>query len=640
MKKKSNIIFSALLISMLIFTEISFAQYNIPSKMNWWYEARFGMFIHFGSYSYLAHGEWAYSVENWTKTNYQTQVSTKFNPTNFNAGTIARLAKKAGMKYLVITAKHHEGFAMWQTAVQSFKDVSGTKLYDLPDFTSFGKRDVLQELKDSCDAVGIKFCLYYSILDWNHSSQEINRTTYYSNMASMTARTNYIIDMKAQLSELITKYHPAIMWFDGDWTYNSGSPTLTSWWTKADGLDLYNYLLGLDPNLVINERICRSFGIGDYECPEQEVPTSPKSRPWETCQTMNGSWGYNAADGNYKSSKTLIQQLVTVASRDGNYLLNIGPKGDGTVPSQSIDILNSFGDWMNIYGESIYGTTRSPFKTEPAWGVYTKKPNKLFAHIFVWPVNGLLRIPSLSNTINKIYLMNDTTTSLNYTDSSGCITISLPAKAPNANNSVVVVDVTGVPTLSSKYVKVSGITVSSFRKLITISMKDTLQMNAGITPTNAAIKSVIWSVSDTAKASISIDGLLSSKKNGKIDVIASAKDGTDIKGKLQITITTQTAIDDWQDQALPGTPFLEQNYPNPFNPDTIIRFTIPKAGHVSLKVFNVLGNEVADLVDENKPAGTFESSFSLSNLSLTSGVYFYTLRSGNYFETKKMVVVK
>ncbi len=426
------------------------AQYAIPKKMEWWYQARFGMLIHFGSYSYLGHGEWAFSNENWTKGNYQTEVSANFNPINFNGGTIARLAKKAGMKYLVITAKHHEGFCMWPTSVQSFKDTTGTKLFDLQDFTKFGTRDIIKELKDSCDSAGVKFCLYYSILDWDHPSQTIyhdpvNTWYTYSKMASDSARTAYINDMKAQLGELITRYHPYIMWFDGDWTYNTGAPTLTSWWTKNDGIALYDTVIKLDSNILVNERVFRGAGLGDYECPEQTVPAVPLARPWETCQTMNNSWGYTSWDTNYKTPVTLIQQLVQVVSRDGNYLLNIGPEGDGTVTPQSVSILNAFGDWMNTYSESIYGTTRSPYSTEPAWGYYTKKTGKLYAHVFTWPVNGIVKVPSLTNTINKIYLMNDTTTLLNYIDSLGYIRISVPVSAPNSINSVIVIDVEGLP---------------------------------------------------------------------------------------------------------------------------------------------------------------------------------------------------
>ncbi len=638
MKNQNVVFFIILLVSLLIPIDITTAQYNIPSKLEWWYEARFGMFIHFGSYSYLGHGEWAFSVEGWTKANYQTQVSANFNPTNFNAGTITGLVKKAGMKYLVITAKHHEGFCMWPTAVQSFKDVTGTTLYDLPDYTAFKTRDILQELKDSCEVRGIKFCLYYSILDWNHSSQEINRTTYYSNMISDSARTSYIDDMKAQLSELITKYHPAVLWFDGDWTYNSGLPTLSSWWTKADGVDLYNYLLDLDSTLIINERVCRSFGLGDFECPEQQVPAAPLSRQWETCQTMNNSWGYNASDLGFKTPKTLIQQLVTVVSRDGNYLLNIGPKGDGNVPTQSVDILNSFGDWMNIYSESIYGTTRSPYPIESRWGVYTKKTGKLYAHVFTWPANGQLLIPSLTNLINKIYLLNDTTTILSCTENNGCITISVPATAPNVINSVFVINVSGVPSASTEYIKVTGITVTSSSGSTAIAISDTLQMLATVTPVNAAIQSVTWSVSDTTRASISAAGILTAKKSGTVYAQATANDGTDIQGKLRISISAQTGLVEQSEQSIPATAVLEQNYPNPFNPTTIIRFSIPKTSFVSLKIYNISGEEIATLLSNRLEPGSYTKNWNAS--SLPSGVYFYSLLVEDLYQTRKLILLR
>jgi len=423
------------------------AQYQIPSKLAWWYEARFGMFIHFGSYSSLGHGEWAFSFENWKKADYQQKVSTHFNPSKFDANEIVQLAKNAGMKYIVITAKHHEGFSMWDTKVKSFKDVTGKKMYSLPRFTPFGKRDVLMELKKACEANDIKFCLYYSILDWGHSSQEINHIAgdTYSSMKSESARTAYIRDMKAQLQELIKRYHPAVLWFDGDWTYKANNHTPEKWWTKEDGIDLYNYLVKLDPDLIINERVARSFGLGDFECPEQEVPKTPRARQWETCQTMNRTWGYNENDHDYKSAKTLIQELVKVVSRDGNYLLNIGPKGDGTVPSETADSLRRIGDWMKIYGTSIYGATRSPYITEPEWGFYTKKDGKLFAHIFSWPQNRILSIPAMKNSIGKIYLMKNPEKALGYTIEDGKIKVSLPENDPNKINSVVVVEVGGLP---------------------------------------------------------------------------------------------------------------------------------------------------------------------------------------------------
>ncbi len=645
MKKHLTYVCAALLVSVFALVETTTAQYTIPPKMNWWYEARFGMFIHFGSYSYLGRGEWAFSVENWTKTNYQTQISAHFNPVNFNAGEIARLAKNAGMKYLVITAKHHEGFCMWQTDVQSFKDVTGTKMYDLPGFTEFTTRDILQELKDSCDAQGIKFCLYYSIIDWNHSSQTGGGFT---SMVSMEARAAYIEDMKTQLSELVTRYHPAIMWFDGDWDLNLTPVTLTDWWNAADGLDLYNYVISLDSTILINERVKRDVGLGDYACPEQTVPGAPLSRPWETNQTMNGAWGYNAGSENsYKTPKSMIQELVKVVSRDGNYLLNIGPRGDGSVTNGSKTILNGFGDWMSIYGKSIYGTTRSPYSVEPKWGFYTKKTGKLYVHVFTWPANGLLKVPSLTNTINKIYLLNDTTSLLTYYDSSGYTRITVPVNAPDSVNSVVVIDVSGVPVASTQYVKVTSIRVSNIEKVTFIATDHgTLHMTATASPSTANDKTVSWTVSDTIIASISADGLLTAKGNGNVDVTATAKDGSDIQGKLKILILGQTGINDQPIQSLPGTPVLEQNYPNPFNPSTTISFTIPTRSFVSLKVLDLFGREVATPVFGELPAGSY--SRQLHAETLASGVYYYRLevrtvaggQDGVFSETKKLILLR
>ena len=432
----------------LTFLATPAAAYTVPQKMNWWYAARFGMFIHFGSYSYLGHGEWAFSEENWSKAEYQTEVSANFNPVSFNAATVVGLAKTAGMKYLVITAKHHEGFAMWDSQVPSFTDTTGTKRYTLPSYTPY-KADLLAELKAECDRQGIMFGLYYSILDWCHPSQTIQSgiNLPFTTMASMTARADYINDMKAHLQELMTRYDPALLWFDGDWGGNPSQPTVVSWWTSVDGLDLYNYLIGMKPSLIVNERVKRGAGLGDYLCPEESVPAAPPSRPWETCRTMNDAWGYNASkEGSYKPVQTLLREMVQVVSRDGNYLLNIGPRGDGVVTAPAVDVLNGMGAWMSVYGDSIYGATASPYGIKPSWGYYTKKSGKLFAHVVTWPSNGQLVIPPLTNTISRVYLLNNPGTSLSYTFNGAGITISLPAAAPNPDVSVVVVEVSGVPT--------------------------------------------------------------------------------------------------------------------------------------------------------------------------------------------------
>jgi hypothetical protein len=271
---------------------------------------------------------------------------------------------------------------------------------------------------------------------------------------------------------------------------------------------------------------------------------------------MNTSWGYNASDTSYKSSKVIIQEMVKAVSRDGNYLLNIGPKGDGTVPDRTIAILNDFGAWMNIYSESIYGTTRSPYSAEPSWGFYTKKQDKLYAHVFTWPASGILKIPSLTNIINKIYLLNDTTAMLGSQIMSDSIMITVPASAPNATNSVVVLDVVGVPSSS-------------------------------------------------------------------------------IQG---------TAVNDHLSIIAPRTFELNQNYPNPFNPSTTIRFGLPYACMAKLTVYNILGQQVALLLNKELPAGYLEVPW---NAHTASGLYFYRLEATSlnnpgrrYVETKKMVLLR
>ncbi|MET9460779.1 alpha-L-fucosidase [Streptomyces canus] len=419
--------------------------YTVASKMDWWYQARFGMFIHFGSYSQLGQGEWAFTNSQWSKANYQTQVTQNFNPSQFNAAQIAELAKNAGMKYLVITAKHHEGYAMWDSNVAGFKDTTGTKLYNLHDFGGV-QTDPLMNLKNECESRGIKFCLYYSILDWNHPSQTDRHDNGLTTMSSQAARTAYIADMKAQLQELLDRYDPALLWFDGDWFGEPATPTLENWWLTSDGVDLYNWLMARKPNLIVNERVKRDHRLGDYAVAEFGIPGEPMSRPWERCATMNGAWGYNASrENSYRSLKDIVQELVTVVSRDGNLLLNIGPKGDGSVTAGTQTVLNGLASWMSTHSDSIHGTSGSPFATEPSWGKLTKKSGKLFAHVFTWPTNGQLRIPRMDNTISRVYLLNNPSVSLSYTVTDQ-INVTVPATAPNATLPVVCVEVQGMPT--------------------------------------------------------------------------------------------------------------------------------------------------------------------------------------------------
>lgn len=454
--------------------------YAVSSKLDWWYQARFGMFIHFGSYSYLGKGEWAFSQYQ-TKADYQTQVSANFNPTSFNAADIAGLAENAGMKYVVITSKHHEGYAMWDSNVPSFTDTTGKKLYNLHDYSGV-QADLLMNLKTECESRGVKFCLYYSILDWDHPSQT-RRGGGLTTMSSQAARTAYIADMKAQLQELLDRYDPALLWFDGDWFGEPSSPTLDDWWLKSDGLDLYNWLIARKPGLIVNERVKRNNGLGDYAVVEGGMPSGPMVRPWEKCSTMNGAWGYDASKENsYRSVADVVRELVTAASRDGNLLLNIGPKGDGSVTAGSRTILQDLATWMSTYSDSIHGTSGSPFNTtDPSWGRLTKKDGKLFAHVFTWPTSGVLRIPAIDNTISRVYLMNNPSASLQYTVSDQ-INVTVPATAPNANDSVVCVEVSGMPARVSAMV-FRDVNYSADRAVLPLGSYTSSQLSAaGVGP--------------------------------------------------------------------------------------------------------------------------------------------------------------
>ena len=420
--------------------------YSIPPKMQWWYEARFGMFIHFGSYSHYGHGEWEMFLNKWSKEDYQNKITKKFNPKHFNAKEIVSLAKQAGMKYIIITAKHHEGFCMWNTQVDDFKDYTNTTTFDLYHYLGF-ERDLLMELKNECDKQGLKFGLYYSILDWNHHSQYAK--DYWSQLYSMDEKAPFIEAEKRQIKELIDRYHPAVLWFDGDWCDNKDTADVFNWWTKQDAVDLYNYIMSIDSSIIVNERIKRNLGLGDFMCPEEKIPSSPLKRPWETCQTMNGSWGFDSTKMNsYKQPDTLIHEMEAIVSRDGNYLLNIGPKGDGTLTKEDISNLTEIGKWMKIYGESIYGTTRSPFEEEPEWGYCTKKEGKLYCHVMSAEKYTIIDVPEMTNKIKKVYELSNPQEELQYwQNNDGSISIEFFKNQSDENKypSVIVVEVIGMP---------------------------------------------------------------------------------------------------------------------------------------------------------------------------------------------------
>jgi alpha-L-fucosidase len=410
-------------------------------RMQWWRESRFGMFIHWGLYAIPA-GEWNEKKDyaEWILTQAQIPVEQyetfgpQFNPVQFNASEWVRMAKEAGMKYLVITSKHHDGFCLWDS------DVSD---YDVMDRTPF-KRDILKELAVACKQQGLTLCFYYSIMDWHHPDY-LPRRKWENRSSEGADYPRYISYMKAQLKELVAGYDPAVLWFDGEWEDT---------WTHEEGLKLYDYVRSLKPEIIINNRVDKgrhgmqgtynaSRFAGDFGTPEQEIPPTGLDYDWESCMTMNRHWGWNKHDKTFKSSEDLIHKLVDIASKGGNYLLNIGPKPDGTFPQESIERLKQIGQWMYVNGESIYGTTASPFPGL-SWGRCTKRidDNKviLYLHVFDWPTEGKLRIPKMESKALNAYLLADKAP-LKIISSKDGIAVEVPKDPLNPIDTVVVLEV-------------------------------------------------------------------------------------------------------------------------------------------------------------------------------------------------------
>jgi alpha-L-fucosidase len=293
-------------------------------------------------------------------------------------------------------------------------------------------------------------CFYHSIMDWHHPDWGTRRA-WNDQATGEPDMDRYVVYLKAQLKELITRYGPlGILWFDGEWE----KP-----WTHERGVDLYNYVRGLQPNIIVNNRVGKGRtgmggmdkgqGVGDYGTPEQEIPPTGfgPSVAWESCMTMNKHWGYNKNDQNWKSTGTLVRNLIDCASKGGNYLLNVGPTSEGLFPPASVERLAEIGKWMKINHEAVYGTTASPFSKLP-WGRCTKKVQgrntTLYFHVFEWPADGKLLVPGLKNSAGKAYLLADKKHAPLATVSGGDgLVISVPASAPDVISSTVVVKLRG-----------------------------------------------------------------------------------------------------------------------------------------------------------------------------------------------------
>lgn len=455
-------IFISLLIIFSICMQVVFGQHELSKdeRMKWWREARFGMFIHWGVYSQwggVYHGhkqarggaEWIMNRSKIPVAEYQEKAK-QFNPTKYDPDAWVKMAKDAGMKYIVITAKHHDGFALFNSKASK---------WDITDATVYG-RDLLKPLADACKKYGIKLGFYYSqAQDWNNpggsaARKEMREGWPNPDSAKIDAYTKqhnghwdpaqetktfaqYINDVAVpQVKELMTNYGEiAVLWWD--------TPTNM---TDEAALKLQE-LLKLQPQIITNDRLKRPNFPGDTKTPEQKIPNQSEldGKDWETCMTMNGSWGYNSWDDKWKSPETLIRNLCDIASKGGNYLLNIGPKEDGTFPQESIERLQAIGDWMKINSEAIYATKASPLAPQH-WGRITRKEDAgtttLYLLVFDWPKDGWLEIPGLENKLISAKLLEGGG-KLNATSVNGNLMIHVTASAPDAIASVIKVELKG-----------------------------------------------------------------------------------------------------------------------------------------------------------------------------------------------------
>ena len=403
-------------------------------RIAWWEEARFGMFIHWGVYAIPAGkwkgkaiegiGEWIMRRAEIPAAEYE-QLASQFNPVKFDADAVAKLARDAGMKYLVITAKHHDGFAMYDSPCSD---------YDIVDATPYGK-DIMADLSKACQKYGIRLCFYYSQdQDWHDPNASGNNWDF----DPATKDFAHYLENKAkpQVRELLTQYGPiGLIWFD--------TPVSIS---LEQSQSLSRLVHGLQPNCLVSGRV--GNGVGDYgSLGDNQIPTGRLEGYWETPATLNDTWGYKTDDHNWKSVKTLLHLLVELTSKGVNYLLNIGPRADGSVPMPSINRLRAIGEWMNTNSEAIYGTKATPYPYEFPWGGITQKGNRLYLLFTTWPGEHFTLL-GLRNRVTNATLPADKKAHIDVsqTRDSDCdiLTLRLP-ECPDPNVSVVALELDGAP---------------------------------------------------------------------------------------------------------------------------------------------------------------------------------------------------
>jgi alpha-L-fucosidase len=391
-------------------------------RMKWWREARFGMFIHWGIYSVLGRHEWVMENEAIPMAEYE-KLATQFRPKPWPAREWAALAKKAGQKYMVMTTKHHDGFCLFRTETTSYcapKQAAG--------------RDLVKEYVDAARAEGLRVGFYYSLMDWHHPDGARCRE-------DEAARRRFVDYIHAQVRELLTNYGKIdILWYDVSWPLNA-----EGW----ESVKMNRMVRQLQPDIIINNR---SGVPEDFDTPEQRIEAS-KGRYWEACMTMNDSWGYHKADDNWKTPKQCLRQLITCARQGGNYLLNIGPMPDGSVPPESVRILTEIGAWVGRNGASVFNTdpctlTRSNYMS------FTRRGNTLFAHVHFWP-GSVVTIAGLRNKVLSARLLASGTPVKFEQDEFRVRFIGLPEAPPDRPITTLAIECDSEPRQQTDYVRIN-----------------------------------------------------------------------------------------------------------------------------------------------------------------------------------------
>ncbi|PYV32088.1 MAG: hypothetical protein DMG22_14700, partial [Acidobacteria bacterium] len=351
---------------------------QFQARTKWWREAKFGMFIHWGIYAVPADStdlQGHKRIAEWYFSNKQVQVAdyekfaSQFDPVQFDARQWVETAKNAGMKYVVITSKHHDGFSMFDTKMTDYNVVEATPWH----------HDPMKDLAAECGRQGLRLCFYHSVMDWHHPDY-LPRRKWDTRPVDGASLDRYIEYMKGELRDLLTKYGPiGILWWDGGWEHTA---------EEIHSAEVNSYVRSLQPQIIINDR---NKLPEDYSTPEQDIPASalPGGRLWETCMTINDTWGYAKNDTNWKSVEDLTRKLIDIASKGGNFLLNVGPMPSGEFPQAIQERLARMGDWMKANGTSVYSTTQCPFRNLPFDGRCTVNGSKLYLEVFQWPATGL-----------------------------------------------------------------------------------------------------------------------------------------------------------------------------------------------------------------------------------------------------------